>query len=109
MDSKGTINLEQVRTYQQRNGARMTEACLQRLGILQQFYNAYSLPVGRELLASVNSELVRLGEKVLMNPDATADDKCMFRAYSTIAQSWAKKINDYESLVRSIREAGDAS
>jgi hypothetical protein len=107
VDSKGVINLEQVRAYQQRNGTRMTEECLRKLGILQQFYNAFSLPMGKELLAEVNSEMVRLSGKVLTDPTATDDDKAMFRAYTHIAQSWAKKVSSYEDTLRSIREAGD--
>lgn len=106
MDSKGVISLDSVRAYQQRYGAKQAEECLRRLGILQQFYNAYNLPVGRELLAELQSEMIKLGNRVLTDPSATADDKAMFRAYSSIAQSWAKKIGDYESTVRSINEAG---
>lgn len=83
----------------------MTEACLQRLGVLQQFYNAYNLPVGKELLGEVNSEMAKLSSKILLDPNANFEDKALFLAYITIAQSWAKKISDYDSTVKSIREA----
>ena len=105
MDSSGVINLEQVRAYQQRHGAKQTEDCLQKLGILQSFYHAQTTTLGKELLACVNSELVRISEKVLTDPNSTDDDKAMFRAYSHVAQVWAKKIGDYENLVKSIRDA----
>lgn len=104
MDSKGVISLDAVRAYQQRHGAKQTELCLQRLGILQTFYHAQSTTIGKELLACVNSELIRLSEKVLTDPEATNDDKSMFRAYAHIGQVWAKKIGDYENLVKSIQE-----
>ena len=105
MESRGMISLDAVRAYQQKHGARQTEACLQKLGMLQQFNNAINLPIGRELLGDINNELVRLGTKVLTDPEATADDKCMFRAYSNIGQKWAKRTADYEATVKSLREA----
>lgn len=105
MDSKGVVQLDQMRAYAQRHGAKQTEECLRRLGVLQQFYNAYSTVVGKELLACVNSELVRLAERVLTNPGSDEDDKAMYRAYSAIAQVWAKKVSEYENLVRSIQES----
>ena len=108
LDSRGVITLDSVRAYQQKHGARQAEECLRRLGILQQFYNAYSLPLGRELLEDIRSSLVQLSARVLTDPNATDDDKAMFRAYSAIGQSWAKKINDYENTVAKIREAEDA-
>ena len=104
METKGQINLEQVKAYTQRYGARQTEECLRKLGVLQQFYNAYSLPLGRELLAEVNSEMVRLSGKILTDPMSTEDDKCMYRAFSVIAQAWGKKINAYEETVKSIQD-----
>ena len=104
MESKGVINLDQVRAYHQRYGAKQTDECLRKLGILQQFYNAYSLPVGKELLNEVNSELVRLSTKILTDPESTNDDKCMYRAFTSIAQGWAKKVNAYEETVRNITE-----
>ena len=104
MESKGVINLDQVRAYHQRYGAKQTDECLRKLGILQQFYNAYNLPVGRELLNEVNSELVRLSTRILTDPESTDDDKAMYRAYVQIAQGWAKKVNAYEETVRSITE-----
>ena len=84
MDTKGVISLEAVRAYQQRYGAKQTEECLRKLGILQQFYNAFSLPIGRELLGEIQSQLMQLSSKVLLDPNATDDDKAMFRAYSAI-------------------------
>ena len=102
MDSRGVVSLESVRAYQQKHGSAQTQACLQKLGILQQFNNALNLPLGQELLGDINNELVRLGTKVLTDPEATDDDRCMFRAYSSIGQRWAKKTNDYESIVSSI-------
>ena len=107
MEDRGVISLNAVRAYQQRHGARQTEECLRRLGMLQQFYNAYSLPIGKELLEDIRSELVRLSARVLTDPNATEDDKSMFRAYSTIAQAWSKKIDAYERIVRDINEATD--
>ena len=108
MDSKGVINLEQVRAYQQKFGARQTEECLRKLGTLQQFYNAYSLPIGRELLGEIQSALMQLSSRVLLDPNATDDDRSMFRACSAIGQAWAKRVNDYENTVRNIREAEHA-
>ena len=104
MDSRGTISIDAVRAYSEKFGRKQTEECLRRLGMLQQFYNAYSLPLGKELLAEINAEMVRLSGKVLTDPDSKDDDKNMFRAYATIGQSWSKKINDYEKLVREINE-----
>ena len=104
MDSRGTISIDAVRAYSEKFGRKQTEECLRRLGMLQQFYNAYSLPLGRELLAEINAEMVKLSSKVLTDPDAKDDDKNMFRAYATIGQSWAKKINDYEKIVKEINE-----
>ncbi len=104
MDSRGTISIDSVRAYSEKFGRKQTEECLRRLGMLQQFYNAYSLPLGRELLAEINSEMVKLSSKVLTDPDSSDDDKNMFRAYATIGQSWAKKINDYEKIVKEINE-----
>lgn len=105
MDSKGVIHLDQIRAYSQRHGAKQTEECLRRLGVLQQFYNAYSTVVGKELLSGVNAELVRLAEKVLTDPASDEDDKAMYRAYASIAQHWAKKISEYENTVRNIQES----
>jgi hypothetical protein len=104
VDSKGAIGIEQVKAYSQRYGPRQTEECLRKLGVLQQFYNAYNLPLGRELLTEVNSELVRLAGRVLTDPEATSDDKNMYRAYMLIAQSWSKKINAYEEIVKDISD-----
>lgn len=105
MDSKGAISIEQVKAYSQRYGPRQTEECLRKLGVLQQFYTAYSLPVGQELLSEVNNELVRLAGRLLTDPEATNDDKCMYRAYMLIAQAWSKKINAYEEIVKDIADA----
>ena len=107
METKGVVNLDAVRAYQQRHGAKQTEECLKRLGILQTFYNAQATPVGKELLACVSSELIRLSERILTDPAATDDDKSMFRAYSHIGQVWTKKIGDYENLLRSLAEPGN--
>lgn len=105
MDNRGTVNLDQVRAYTQRHGARQTEECLRKLGIYQTFYNAYSTTVGKELLSTINAELVRLSEMILCSPESTDDNKAMYRAFSHIAQSWAQKINTYENLVRTIQES----
>ena len=105
MESKGIINIDQIKAYSQRFGARQTEECLRKLNFLQQFYNAYSLPLGRELLAEVNAEMVRLANKVLTDPESKEDDKAMYRAYTYIAQSWAKKINAYDEIVKNIVES----
>ena len=51
---------------------------------------------------------MQLSSKVLLDPNATDDDKAMFRAYSAIGQAWAKRVNDYENTVRNIREAENA-
>ena len=104
MDSRGPISIDAVRAYSEKFGRKQTEECLRRLGMLQQFYNAYSLPLGKELLSEINAEMVRLSGKVLTDPDSKDDDKNMFRAYSTIGQAWARKINDYEKIVRDIRD-----
>ena len=105
MESKGRITIEDVKAYQQKHGPRMTEQCLRKLGVLQQFYNAYNLPLGKELLEEINSEMLKLSSKILLDPNANFEDKAKFGAYLTIAQNWAKKIESYESTVRSITEA----
>lgn len=107
MESRGVVTLEAVQRYQQKHGAMQTQACLQKLGMLQQFYNARNLPVGMELLDDINDELIRLGLKVLTDPESTADDKAMFRAYSSIGQKWAKRIDAYEKIVKDINGAAD--
>ena len=105
METRGQINLEQVQAYQRRYGSKQTEEVLRKLGILQTFYNAHSLPLGRELLAEVNSEMIRLSGKILTDPESTVDDKCLYRAFTMIAQSWGKKISTYEETVKNIKES----
>lgn len=105
MDIRGQVTLDSIRAYSDKYGRKQTEECLKRLGILQQFYNAYSLPIGKELLLDINNSMIVLSKKILTDPESTSDDKAMFRAYSSIAQSWAKKVGDYTKLVEDIKDA----
>ncbi len=107
MDSRGAISREEFAAFAKRHGAQRAAMKLDTLGKSQQFMNAYESPVGKELLAEINSELSRLSNAILLNDDAKPEDRALFKAYLLIGDSWAAKVKKYADTVMDIKDAAN--
>jgi len=97
----------QIQAYIAKVGGKKAQEAFNIMQKNQQFMWASETPIGKALLKDIEQKIEYLSRKVIMDDEASPEDKMELRAYIKIAEDWSSKINKVAKTLSDI--TGSAS